>query len=146
MKFIPITSEINDLVGFRKSKNVNKVISSIVQMYDRSGENPAFPWLGFVCVDGESVLGTCAFKSQPKNNQVEIAYFVFPENEGKGLGTLFAAFLVAQARLTKPDISIIAETLPEANASTNILGKLHFKQVGEYIHPEDGKVWQWLRK
>ena len=146
MKFIPITSEASELANFRKSDTVNQVVNSVLQMYDICGGLHPFPWLGFLCVNGESVLGTCAFKSQPKNNQVEIAYFVFPEYEGKGLGTLFAAFLVAQAKLTNPDISILAETLPESNASTSILGKLHFKQVREYIHPEDGKVWQWLRK
>ncbi len=146
MKFIPITAEANKTDNFRKTESVDQVISSIVQMYDRNGENPTFPWLGFLCVSGESVLGTCAFKSKPKNNQVEIAYYVFPEYEGKGLGTLFAAFLVVQAKLAKPDISIMAETLPESNASTSILSKLRFNQVREYEHPEDGKVWQWLRK
>jgi len=145
MNFIPITSEANELADLRRSETINQVVNSVLQMYDTCGESPTFPWLGFLCVDRESVLGTCAFKSQPRDNQVEIAYCVFPEYEGKGLGTLFAAFLVVQARLSRPDIRIVAETLPEANASTTILSKLSFKQVGEYIHPDVGKVWRWLR-
>ena len=146
MKFIPIKANSNEIFGLRKIAIVEDVVTSVLQMYDSNGQLPSEPWLAYLCVQDNKVLGTCAFKSPPKNGQVEIAYFVFPEYQEKGLGTFFAAFLIAQARLTSPQIRIMAETLPENNASTHILERLNFEKLGEYLHPEDGKVWQWLRR
>ncbi len=146
MKFIPIKSDSHEISEFRKDDTVEAVVTSVLQMYDANGQPPAEPWVAYLCVQNDKVLGTCAFKSPPQNGQVEIAYFVFPEYERKGLGTLFAAFLVTQARLTSPQMRITAETLPEKNASTQILERLNFEKRGEYMHPEDGRVWQWVRR
>jgi hypothetical protein len=37
-------------------------------------------------IENGQLVGTCAFKTPPKNQQVEIAYFTFPGNEGRGGG------------------------------------------------------------
>ncbi|TGM53277.1 GNAT family N-acetyltransferase [Leptospira adleri] len=146
MKFIPIKSDSSELLAFEKNPIVQDVVTNVLQMYNVTNHLPIEPWIGYLYVRGNEALGTCAFKSPPQNGQVEIAYFVFPEYEGKGLGTFFAAFLVAQARLTSPRVIVTAQTLPENNASTRILERLNFERTGELIHPEDGKVWQWLRR
>ncbi|AOP35409.1 hypothetical protein A0128_17120 [Leptospira tipperaryensis] len=146
MKFIPIKSDSSELLELEKNVIVEDVVASVLQMYNASEQLPLEPWIAYLYVQGNDVLGTCAFKSPPQEGQVEIAYFVFPEYEGKGLGTFFAAFLVAQARLAFPQVIVMAQTLPENNASTRILERLNFEKTGESIHPEDGKIWQWSRR
>lgn len=101
------------------------------------------PWIGYLAKDGFNFIGTCAFKSPPKDNSVEIAYFTFPEYEGKGYATRMAKHLIQVARETTPSIKILAQTLPEKNASTTILEKLNFSLVGSKEHPEDGTIWEW---
>ncbi len=86
---------------------------------------------------------TCAFKVPPEDNCVEIAYFTFPEYKGKGVATRMAQILLKIAFVTIPDIKIVAQTLPEKNASTTVLKKLGFQFTGEREHPEDGKIWEW---
>ena len=146
MKFIPIKSDSSEIPEFRKKPLVEDVVTSVLKMYETNGNPPEEPWVAYLCAQANRILGTCAFKSPPRNGEVEIAYFVFPEYQRKGLGTFFAAFLIAQARLASPQIRILAETLPEKNASTQILERLNFEKLGEYLHPEDGKVWQWVHR
>ncbi|WP_157862452.1 GNAT family N-acetyltransferase [Nitrosococcus halophilus] len=87
--------------------------------------------------------GTCAFKTPPQNNEIEIAYFTFPNNEGRGIATRMSSQLIQIARAQIPSLTITAQTLPENNASSSILKKLGFVSVGELDHPEDGRVWEW---
>lgn len=118
------------------------VLRSTVELYKSA--KYVLPWVGYLVLDdlGECI-GTCAFKSPPINNIVEIAYFTFPEYEGRGLAERMANRLVHIALQSKPDIKVIAHTLPEENASTSILEKAGFTFDKEVIHPEDGLVWEW---
>jgi RimJ/RimL family protein N-acetyltransferase len=104
------------------------------------------PWIGYLTVDESSrtIIGTCAFKGNPnQEGTVEIAYFTFPDHEGKGYATAMAHALI-QIALTSPEVpGIIAHTLPQANASTKVLQKVGMKFVGDVIDPEDGPVWRW---
>lgn len=90
------------------------------------------------------ICGTCAFKTPPASNEVEIAYFTCPENEGRGVATAMAQSLVDIA--TKNGVGRIkAQTLPEKNASTRILEKLGFRFSCQVMHPEDSEVWEWVK-
>jgi len=104
-------------------------------------------WFGYLTIDNSSkqIVGTCAFKGAPnKEKTVEIAYFTFPEFEGKGYGTAMASILI-RAASSSPDVDrIIAHTLPETSASTRILQKVGMTCSGEVIDPEDGRVWRWI--
>ena len=104
------------------------------------------PWIGYLAVDKPSrtIVGTCAFKGGPNQEKtVEIAYFTFPDHEGKGYATAMAHALI-QIALASPEAPhIIAHTLPLANASTKVLQKVGMKFVGDVIDPEDGPVWRW---
>jgi len=103
-------------------------------------------WFGYLAIDtsNKQIVGTCAFKGAPtKEKCVEIAYFTFPEFEGKGYGTAMASMLIQAARSSPMVDSIIAHTLPETNASSRILQKVGMKFTGEVIDPEDGRVWRW---
>lgn len=110
-------------------------------MYRESGFEP--PWIGYLAVESGVGVGTCAFKSAPRDGRVELAYFTFPGHEGRGLATRMCTELVTLARMAQPDIVITAQTRPERSASTRVLEKSGFRLVGARDHPEDGRVWEW---
>lgn len=120
---------------------VQAIMNSTAQMYSEGGYRP--PWTGYLAVEGHRCVGTCAFKGPPQNGRVEIAYFTFPENEGRGIATQMARLLIETAVRSSAEITIAAQTLPEENASTAVLRKSGFQFVAELEHPEDGKVWEW---
>jgi len=99
--------------------------------------------MGYLALENDTVVGTCAFRSAPQNGEVEIAYFTFPEFEGRGLATEMAWHLIELAQATAPGIRIFAFTLPEKNASNRILGKLEFNFAGETRDEDDRVVWRW---
>src|ERR1700722_15749706 len=61
------------------------VCQNHAELYKKSGYTP--PWIGYLAVENQLCVGTCAFKSAPNFGRVEIAYFTFPEHEGKGIAT-----------------------------------------------------------
>jgi RimJ/RimL family protein N-acetyltransferase len=114
----------------------------------RTGAAPD-PWVhGFFIIErarGE-VIGTAGFKGPPdRAGMVEIAYGVVPSVEGRGLATEAAGALVRFAAADERVRLIRAHTLPEPNASTRVLRKCGFLNVGEVVDPEDGPVWRWER-
>lgn len=109
--------------------------------YAKVGFNP--PWIGYLAVMDEVVVGGGGFKEPPLDHRVEIAYFTIPASEGRGFATRTARALVAIAKQADPTLSIAAQTLPAENASTSILRKLGFRLDGRVLHPEDGEVWEW---
>ena len=117
------------------------VMKSTAEMYQVHGYQP--PWIGYLAMDEGTCVGTCAFKTPPVNGRVEIAYFTFPENEGRGVATAMAKKLLELAMINRRTVQVFAQTLPEQNASTRVLERLGFKQTDEIDHPEDGRVWEW---
>jgi RimJ/RimL family protein N-acetyltransferase len=112
------------------------------KFYNSQGFTP--PWTGYLAEQDEVIVGSCGFKGAPADNRVEIAYFTFPEFEGRGLATQMARHLVDIALATSPEVTVAAQTLPEESASTAILRKLGFILKETLIHPEDGQVWEWV--
>jgi [ribosomal protein S5]-alanine N-acetyltransferase len=117
------------------------IVGATTQLYRAVGYEP--PWIGYLAVENDTCVGTCGFKSPPLNDRVEIAYFTFPGHESRGLATRMAAELIRLALAKMPAVTVAAQTLPEENASTSVLKKLRFRQVGTLEHPEDGQVWEW---
>jgi [ribosomal protein S5]-alanine N-acetyltransferase len=107
------------------------------------------PWtLGFAVIHraDECVIGSAAFKGPPDDDGVvEIAYGIAPGYQGRGYATEAAAALVSFARERVDVRTIRAHTRPEPNASTHVLAKCGFQQLGEVTDPEDGQVWRWER-
>jgi RimJ/RimL family protein N-acetyltransferase len=101
------------------------------------------PWIGYFAVENGQYIGTCAFKSKPEDNRVEIAYFTFPEHEGKGFATQMCSELITITRKHDKSVLVCARTLPQASASTKILDKNGFTLTGTVIDPDDGEVWEW---
>ena len=115
--------------------------AAMAQLYASAGF--VTPWIGYLARAGDTLIGTCAFKAPPQAGRVEIAYFTFPEYEGRGYASAMAAELIALALSRDPAILVTAQTLPERNASHRILEKLGFAHVATLQHPEDGLVWEW---
>lgn len=108
------------------------------------------PWLwGFAIVDKGSGLsvGNAGFKGGPdEQGVVEIAYCVVPSFENRGIATRAAGKLVEFAQQDPRVQTILAHTLPEPNASTHILAKNGFVNVGGIEDPTDGLIWRWEYK
>ena len=105
------------------------------------------PWRhGFFVVHREAraVIGGAGFKGAPDaDGIVEIAYGIVPRYEGQGYATEAAAALVTYA-FDHGAKQVRAHTLPEPNASTHVLLKNGFENVGSVVDPEDGPVWRWV--
>jgi RimJ/RimL family protein N-acetyltransferase len=107
------------------------------------------PWRhGFFVVHRESRrgIGSAGFKGPPDpEGVVEIAYGIVPGFEGRGYATEAAAALVGFAAASGSARLVRAHTAPMSNASTRVLAKCGFRQIGTVVDPEDGPVWRWER-
>ena len=125
--------------------NIEAVVEGQLALYRRT---PAtLPWIGYLARDAQSgePIGSCSFIRDDAVNSVEIAYFTFPPYEGNGVATEMARQLLAiAAKSGDPDLH--AFTLPHENASTRILRKLEFEQVGDAQDDDAGPVWRWERR
>jgi RimJ/RimL family protein N-acetyltransferase len=101
------------------------------------------PWIGYLVQENEVCVGSCGFKGPPVNKRVEIAYFAFPEHEGRGFATQMARLLLRIVNEADAEVIATAQTLPRESASTAILKKLGFVLIGTVNDPEDGEVWEW---
>lgn len=119
----------------------SEVLRATRELYSNVGFEE--PWIGYLALADETLVGTCGFKSSPRDGRVEIAYFTFPAFEGRGFASAMAAELVALAQQHSSPLVIAAQTLPERNASHSVLEKLEFRHVDTIDHAEDGTVWEW---
>jgi len=157
--FIPITVALNDSLAdcaHFESLYRAKFGAHADLIREVVGQNLAFlasvprgdPWGTNLAVDEQSrtVIGACGFKSGPTPERtVEIAYYTFPDYEGRGFGTQMACDLFRIAEDSGQVARVIAHTLPEPNASNSLLRKAGFADSGEVIDPEDGRVWRFER-
>lgn len=117
------------------------VAEATARMYQVTGFTP--PWIGYLALSGEQLVGACAFKAAPADGAVEIAFFTFPGHEGQGIATGMARQLIDIAYAADRSLKVIAHTLPERNASNALLNKLGFLLLGDYEDPVEGTVWEW---
>jgi [ribosomal protein S5]-alanine N-acetyltransferase len=103
------------------------------------------PWVGYVAFVGETCVGTCAFKSPPKDGEVEIAYATFDGFRDQGYATAMVEGLLELAKGADASVAITAQTLRGNNASTRVLTKAGFVRVGDVMHAEDGEVSEWRK-
>ena len=106
------------------------------------------PWLGYLAIERETkqIVGTVGFKGEPnRDGEVEIAYWTFEPNEGRGVATSMVANLCRIASRQEGLRLIIAHTLPVQNASGRVLEKNGFVKTGHADDPHYGPVWRWER-
>ena len=141
MKLIEIGQAGQLPEAIKLDDHLRMVVEMTMQHFEKVGFVP--PWVGYIAVQNDVPVGTCAFKSPPVDGRVEIAYGTMPGFEGKGIATAMANELLRIARQEEAGLTVFAQTLPEENASTAILKKLGFRLVGTVKHPQDGPVWEW---
>ena len=107
------------------------------------------PWVHGFAVryrDSGAVIGSGGFTGPPDaKGEVEIAYAIDEEHQGKGYATEVADALVKFAYKQEAVRLVRAHTLPVDNASTRVLTKCGFELAGEIIDPNDGPVWRWVK-
>ena len=142
MRLVSIPRDGNvSLSGITLPEVAASVVASTVQLYARRGY--VEPWVGYLAIEGGNCVGGCGFTAPPAGGVVEIAYFTYPDFEGRGFATRMAQGLISIAQASDPSVRVIAHTLTEENASNHILKKLGFAFTGTVDHPEDGKTWEW---
>src|SRR5688572_12754654 len=121
---------------------------TLLQMYEDYYPKIGFnlPWVAYLVVRQNQVVGSCSFTGQPNDGKVEIAYWTFKEFEGQGIASFACKELVSIANQTNPDLAITAKTAPEHNASTKILQNNNFV-FSEIVQDEEiGAAWLWTYK
>lgn len=98
---------------------IQKACIATQTLYGEVGYVP--PWIGYLARSDGRMVGTCTFKSPPSNGKVEIGYFTFFENEGRGIATEMVAQLIAMTQRAHPGMIITAQKLNQENASNAIL-------------------------
>jgi RimJ/RimL family protein N-acetyltransferase len=143
MNLIPISKSVIESQYVQHNELALSVGLQVLKMYEQT--KPNSPWLGYLLEKDAVIVGSCAFKSNPKAGRVEIAYFTFPEFEGRGFATEMAKQLLLIATTADSNVQVYAQTLPVNSASTKILEKLGFTFSGSVNHSEDGFVWEWIK-
>ena len=93
-------------------------------------------------IDGEGV-GMISVKERDAKGRWDIGYGVAPSREGRGHATAAVAELARIAREASAS-GLTAETLPDSGASPALLRRNGFRCIGQFDHPEDGIVDQWV--
>jgi ribosomal-protein-alanine N-acetyltransferase len=93
-------------------------------------------------VDG-LVSGTVGFKSEPRENRLEVGYGVVPSKRHHGVATTALAQLLTM--LEGRELTVRAETDTSNFASQSVLRRLSFEEVARHDDAESGAliVWEW---
>jgi [ribosomal protein S5]-alanine N-acetyltransferase len=119
-----------------------EIIATTLAMYRRSGYQ--LPWIGYLVFNGTRWVGSCAFKSPPINDQVEIVFTTFPQFEGQGIATRMVKHLIKLAQEQHPRMSLVAHTFPTSTAATRVLEKCGFIYSREKRSLVDAPLWEWV--
>lgn len=141
ISLIPITTDPVQMEKYTKHELAREAFLAWEHMYPLWGYH--LPWIGYFAMQDATVVGLGGFKGRPKNATVELAYGTLPEFEGKGIAQKICRLLVSMALQEAPELRITARTLPENNASAQILKKTGFLLLGDVEDPDDGIVWEW---
>ncbi len=144
MKLIPVKKSLDENEEFTNNPLCQDSIYMTIDFYKKVGFMP--PWISYYAKQNENLVGCAAYKGQPINGSVEIAYATFKQCRRQGIGTGICKELVALSLKTNPSVRITARTLPEKNYATKILEKNNFELIGSVHDPEDGEVWEWEYK
>ena len=109
--------------------------------------NPA-PWsTTFLIVNNqdERIVGGCGFKTAPHSGRVEVGYGVAPTMQGKGAATAALKLLLHNA-FEAGATEVLAEIAPTNHASTRVVQKAGFVQIGARVDNENEYVVQWVKR
>lgn len=133
----------NKLNAIFDSPESQQLLGIYESYYPKIGFIP--PWIAYLILKNDKVVGTCSFTGSPKDGAVEIAYWTFKKFEGQGVSSFACAALISIVEKENPDLKVIAKTAPEHNASTKILEKNGF-MFSKIVQDDDiGDAWLWIR-
>ena len=109
----------------------------------RAGADPK--WATYLIVhDADAALiGIGGFKGAPVDGMVEIGYAIAPVYRKQGHVDQCRCAPSWRSRALDGLRTVVADTLPEHNASTKVLTRCGFDHVGEVVDPDEGPVWRW---
>lgn len=142
LDLIPIIPNEDKTKAIYASEDCQTVLQMWEEFYPNIGYH--FPWVGYFVVENGQVLGTCGFTGKPVDNRVEVSYWTFEENEGKGIASQACAALINIVKQENRDVTVTAKTLPEKNASTTILERNGFQFSRIVQDHEIGDAWEWI--
>lgn len=141
LELLPLTRNLDKSNPAFAHADCQQALQIYTGYYAQHGYAP--PWIAyFTLLDGVAV-GLCSFTGAPVNDRVEVAYWTFAGNEGKGIASFGCRALVRIAREASPTPTVYAKTAPEQNASTRILEKHGFVKTGVVTDHEIGDAWYW---
>lgn len=115
---------------------------SLAQMAEGTSEY----WCGtFLIVRGADrrVVGACGFKNEPRAGRVEIGYGVSPACRRQGAAAEAVDALLKLA-FAGGATEVLAEVSPDNLASTNVVRRLGFTEIGTRVDEEGESVVLWV--
>ena len=106
------------------------------------------PWsTTFLIVSDQDnrIVGGCGFKTAPRSGRVEVGYGVSPTVRGRGAATAALKLLLHNA-FEAGATEVLAEVAPSNHASTRVVQKAGFVQVGARVDNENEYVVQWVKR
>jgi [ribosomal protein S5]-alanine N-acetyltransferase len=106
------------------------------------------PWsTTFLIVRSEDgrFVGACGFKHAPTSGRVEVGYGVSPSARRTGAATA-ALKLLTELAFEAGATEVLAEVQPDNVASTRLVEKAGFVEVGTRVDEDNDFVTQWLRR
>ena len=97
----------------------------------------------WLMVADDEAVGIVSIKERDSHGRWDIGYGVAPDREGRGHATAAVAAFKSIAR-AQGARGLTAETLPDSGASPRVLQRNGFTCIGQFDHPEDGVVDQWV--
>lgn len=123
------------------SPECQQLIEIYADYYPKTGFE--LPWVAYLIVHDDIVVGTASFTGRPVDGVVEIAYWTFKAFEGQGIASFACRELISIAQKADPTVLVTAKTAPETNASTSILERNGFVRKGVVQDEEIGDAWFW---
>jgi [ribosomal protein S5]-alanine N-acetyltransferase len=144
MNLKPVTPNEDKTIEMYATADCQQLIDMYNDFYPKI--RFSIPWIGYFIVRQDSIVGSCGFAGQPKDNKVEIAYWTFKAFEGQGITSFACKELISIAYHTNPNLIITAKTAPEHNASTKILVRNNFVFSEVVQDNEIGNAWLWTHR
>jgi ribosomal-protein-alanine N-acetyltransferase len=113
-----------------------------------AAESQPEPWSTTFLVVRESdgrIIGGCGFKTAPSDGRVEVGYGVAPHAQGRGAASAALQMLLHKAFVAGAT-EVLAEVSPENHASTRVVRKAGFKEIGSRVDKDSDFVIQWLKR
>ncbi|MEL7562551.1 GNAT family N-acetyltransferase [Dehalogenimonas sp. 4OHTPN] len=120
------------------------VITYVIDWLKSDPELGGFGAYFIIHRDDRKLIGDGGFKGRPnQSGEVELGYSLIEAYRGQGYATE-ASRALADWAFSQPDVTAVrAETLPDGFASQAVLKKIGMVFDGEYLHPDDGRVFRW---